>query len=365
MSETNAKKVREPLFHITKRASIPFWKSALIKAGGLLLGFLISGILVSALTGKSPFALYASLFKGNFGQEIRIWKLLRETALLLGIGLALLPAFKMKFWNLGADGQVLMGALVTAGLMYKIGPNANSVVVNLLMIAGSIAAGVIWAVIPAIFKAKFRTNETLFTLMMNYIAAGITGYMISIWATNGSGTMGTIRYAWLPKLGNDSLLTVIVAVVLTALMFVYLRFTKHGYEISVVGESENTAKYIGINVEKVILRTLVLSGAICGLMGLLMAGSINHTISKTLVDSRGFTAVLVVWLANFNPLYMVGTSFLIAFLQNGSSNVVTEFSLNDSSIASIITAVVIFCVIGCEFFIRYKLQLTRKKKEDK
>ena len=271
----------------------------------------------------------------------------------------------MKFWNLGADGQVLMGALVTAGLMYKIGPNANSAVVNLLMIAGSIAAGVIWAVIPAIFKAKFRTNETLFTLMMNYIAAGITGYMISIWATNGSGTMGTIRYAWLPKLGNDSLLTVIVAVVLTALMFVYLRFTKHGYEISVVGESENTAKYIGINVEKVILRTLVLSGAICGLMGLLMAGSINHTISKTLVDSRGFTAVLVVWLANFNPLYMVGTSFLIAFLQNGSSNVVTEFSLNDSSIASIITAVVIFCVIGCEFFIRYKLQLTGKKKEDK
>lgn len=360
-----AKTVKEQLFHIVKKNAMPLWQRILIKAGGLLLGFLISGLLVTALTGQSPLRLYKSLFEGNFGQEIRVWKMLQETALLLGIGLALLPAFKMKFWNLGADGQVLMSALVTAGLMYKLGPKMDSAIVNILMIVCSIATGIIWAVIPALFKAKWKTNETLFTLMMNYIATGITAYMISIWATNGSATMGTIKYAWLPEFVDRSFLTIVIVAVLTVLMFVYLKFSKHGYELSVVGESENTARYVGINVKKVVIRTLVLSGAICGIMGLLLAGSINHTISKTLVDSRGFTAVLVTWLADFNPFYMVFTAFLISFLKSGSSNVVTDFALNNSAIASIITGIVIFCVIGCEFFIRYSVKFANKKKEGK
>ena len=369
MSETNAKKVREPLFHITKRASIPFWKSALIKAGGLLLGFLISGILVSALTGKSPFALYASLFKGNFGQEIRIWKLLRETALLLGIGLALLPAFKMKFWNLGADGQVLMGALVTAGLMYKIGPNANSAVVNLLMIAGSIAAGVIWAVIPAIFKAKFRTNETLFTLMMNYIATQLVAFYTIVWEVpKGSGKIGIINQntnvGWLPQIfGSKYLLSIVVAVVITIFMYVYLNYSKQGYEISVVGESENTAKYVGIKVEKVIIRTMLLSGALCGLVGLLLVGGINHTVTTTIAGGQGFTAVLVSWMSKFNPLTMVFSSFLIIFMDRGASEISTNFGLNHSY-SDILTGIILFFIIGCEFFITYRLQFRKKAEKE-
>lgn len=363
MVNTQTNKVKEPLFHVVKRNSIPAWKSILIRICGLVLGFALSGLLVTILTGFSPFALYKSLFEGNFGQEIRVWKMLQETALLLGIALALLPAFKMKFWNLGADGQVLMGALVTAGIMFKLGPNMNSVVVNILMIVCSMAAGIIWAVIPALFKAKWKTNESLFTLMMNYIATGITAFMINKWATNGSATMGTIKYAWLPEFVDRSFLTIVVVAILTLSMFVYLKYSKHGYELTVVGESENTAKYVGISVKKVVIRTLVLSGAICGIIGLLLVGSINHTVSKTIVDGRGFTAVLVTWLGNFNPLYMVLTAFLISFLKSGSSNVVSDFSLNNSAISSIITGIVIFCVIGCEFFIRYKVKFSAKKKQ--
>lgn len=363
MVNTQANKVKEPLFHVVKRNTIPAWKSILIRICGLVLGFALSGLLVTILTGFSPFALYKSLFDGNFGQEIRVWKMLQETALLLGIALALLPTFKMKFWNLGADGQVLMGALVTAGLMFKLGPNMNSVVVNILMVVCSMAAGIIWAVIPALFKAKWKTNESLFTLMMNYIATGITAFMINKWATNGSATMGTIKYAWLPEFVDRSFLTIVVVAILTISMFVYLKYSKHGYELTVVGESENTAKYVGISVKKVVIRTLVLSGAICGIMGLLLVGSINHTVSKTIVDGRGFTAVLVTWLGNFNPLYMLLTAFLISFLKSGSSNVVSEFSLNNSAISSIITGIVIFCVIGCEFFIKYKVKFSAKKKQ--
>lgn len=357
------KAAREPLFHVVKRSNISMWKKLLIRLGGVLAGLIVSGIVVMALTDRSLFKLYQYLFEGNFGTERRIWNMLQETALLLGIGLALLPAFKMKFWNLGADGQVLIGALVTAGLMYKLGPNINSVVVNILMVVCSVVAGMIWALIPAIFKAKWKTNESLFTLMMNYIASGLTVFMINKWATSGSGTMGIIKTGWFPTVINEFLLTIIVVAVMTVCMFVYLKYNKHGYELTVVGESENTARYVGINVKRVVLRTMMASGALCGLMGCLMAGSINHTISSSLVDSRGFTAVLVTWLADFNPLYMILTALLIAFLKMGSSNVVTQFSLNNSSISSIITGIVIFCVIACESLIRYQVKLSSRVKK--
>ena len=361
---SSEKAVKEPLFHIVKRNAVPLKQRILIKSGAIVLSLIVCGLLGTILTGNNPFTMYASLIKGNFGQESKIWAMLQETALLLGISLALLPAFKMKFWNLGADGQVLVGALVAAGLMYKLGPEMDGGLLNLLMLVCSVGAGVVWAVIPAIFKAKWKTNETLFTLMMNYIAVGITGYMINQWATSGSGTMGVIKYGWLPELGNKSVLTIIVVALLTAGMVIYIKYSKHGYELTVVGESENTARYVGINVKKVVVRTMILSGAICGLIGLLLAGSINHTITKTLVDGRGFTAVLVTWLADFNPYYMIATAFLVAFLKSGSAQVITDFRLNNDAFSSIITGIVIFFIIGCQFFIQYRLMFNKKIKKE-
>jgi simple sugar transport system permease protein len=147
-------------------------------------------------------------------------------------------------------------------------------------------------------------------------------------------------------------------------MYVYLKYSKHGYEISVVGESENTARYIGINVKKVVIRTMLLSGAICGIAGLLLVGSTNHTISTTTADNRGFTAIMVSWLAKFNPIYMILTSFLIVFLQRGANEISTVFNLNQS-FSDILTGIILFFIIGSEFFINYQVKFHHSHKEVK
>ena len=159
--------------------------------------------------------------------------------------------------------------------------------------------------------------------------------------------------------GKEYLLNVIIVAVLTVAVYAYLRYTKHGYELSVVGESERTARYVGIKVEKVILRTMLLSGALCGLAGLLLVGGTNHTLTPTIVDGRGFTAVMVSWLAKFNPIWMIFTSFLLVFLGRGAGEITTNFGLN-SSFGDILTGIILFFIIGSEFFINYEIKLTKR-----
>ena len=227
----------------------------------------------------------------------------------------------------------------------------------------------IWGVIPAFFKAKWNTNETLSTLMMNYIATQLVAFYTIVWEVpKGSGKIGIINQnsnvGWLPQLfGSKYLLTILVAVIVTIFMYVYLNYSKHGYEISVVGESENTARYIGIKVEKVIIRTMLLSGAICGLVGLLLVGGINHTVTTTIAGGQGFTAVLVSWMAKFNPLTMIFSSILIIFMDRGASEISTSFGLNHSY-SDILTGIILFFIIGCEFFISYRLQFRKKDEKE-
>jgi simple sugar transport system permease protein len=159
------------------------------------------------------------------------------------------------------------------------------------------------------------------------------------------------------------LLNIIVVAVLTILVYIYLKHSKQGYEISVVGESENTAKYIGINVKKVIIRTLIISGALCGIAGLLLVGGTDHTISTTTAGGRGFTAIMVSWLAKFNPIVMVLTSFLIVFLERGAEQVSSQFRIS-SSISDIVTGIILFFIIGCEFFLQYKIVFSKHRKEN-
>lgn len=352
--------VREPLFHIVKRGSLPLWKAIVIRATAIISGILFSSVLCAIIFGANPFSIIGSLFKGVFGTSRRFWLLFRDTALLLGVGLALIPAFKMKFWNLGGNGQILMGALVSVAIMRSIGQN-STVLANILMVICAVLIGMVWAVIPAIFKAFFKTNESLFTLMMNYIAVGLVSYFINKWSTNGSGVLGQISTGHLPEIANAHLLTIVVVAILTAIMYVYMKHSKQGYEIAVVGESENTAKYIGVNVKKVIIRTLAISGAICGIVGLLLAGSIDHSISEQTANNMGFTAIMVAWLAKFNPLIMILSSLLIAFLTRGMSQVQTDFGITNDAVSDIVVGIIYFVVIGCEFFIRYQLKFKKEK----
>ena len=359
---------KQSLFHISKRDALPWYQAMLIRGGAIVLALIVCALVTMLLTGENPISIYGTIFYGAFGTARKSWVTFQNLAVLLGISLAVTPAFKMRFWNIGAEGQVLIGCLATAACMICLGDKLPSGVLILVMLAAALAAGALWGFLPSFFKAKWNTNETLFTLMMNYIATQLAAFFIIIWEVpKGAGKIGIINQnseaGWLPVIGGKQyLLTILVVAVMTILMYIYLNYSKHGYEIAVVGESQRTASYAGIKVERVIIRTMVLSGAICGLMGLLLTAGTDHTLTTTIVGGRGFTAVMVSWLAKFNPIVMVFTSLLLVVLSRGASEISSVFSLNHS-FADILTGIILFFIIGSEFFLTYKVSLRKGKKE--
>ena len=359
---------KQSLFHISKRDALPWYQAMLIRGGAIVLALIVCALVTMLLTGENPISIYGTIFYGAFGTARKSWVTFQNLAVLLGISLAVTPAFKMRFWNIGAEGQVLIGCLATAACMIVLGDKLSNGVLILVMLVAAIAAGSLWGFLPSFFKAKWNTNETLFTLMMNYIATQLAAFFIIVWEVpKGAGKIGIINQnseaGWLPVIGGRQyLLTILVVAVMTILMYIYLNYSKHGYEIAVVGESQRTASYAGIKVERVIIRTMVLSGAVCGLMGLLLTAGTDHTLTTTIVGGRGFTAVMVSWLAKFNPIVMVFTSLLLVVLSRGASEISSVFSLNHS-FADILTGIILFFIIGSEFFLTYKVSLRKGKKE--
>ena len=356
------------MIHITKRKEMPLWQSTAIRLGAIAIALVVCGIITTITTGLNPIDVYATMIKGAFGTPRKVWTLLQELAILLCVSVALTPAFRMKFWNLGGEGQILIGCFASAACMILLGDKIPNALLIPIMFVASVAAGAVWALIPAFFKARWNTNETLFTLMMNYVATQIVAYFVIVWEVpKGSGNIGIINQSteagWFPVIGGQKyLLNVILVAILTVVMYIYLTYSKHGYELSVVGESTNTARYVGIKVEKVILRTLILSGAICGFAGLLLVAGTNHTLTTTLAGGRGFTAVMVAWLAKFNPLVMVASSFLLVFMGSGAGEISTSYGLNHS-FGDILTGIILFFIIASEFFITYKINFAKREGE--
>ena len=359
---------KQSLFQISKRDTLPLSKALLIRGGILLLALVFCGLITTILTGKNPLSVYGTILSGAFGTSRRIWVTMRNVAVLLGISLAVTPAFKMRFWNIGAEGQTLVGCLATTSCMILLEGKVPTFVMILISLITSLLAGALWGFLPAFFKAKWNTNETLFTLMMNYIAMQLASYFIIIWEVpKGAGKIGIVNQAsrdgWLPELGNEYLLPILIVALMTGLMYIYLSYSKHGYEIAVVGESQRTASYAGIKVDRVIIRTMVLSGSLCALMGFLMTSGIDHTLTTTIVDSRGFTAVMVSWMSKFNPFIMIAASLLLVTMDRGASEVASALSLNHS-FADILTGIILFFIIATEFFITYKVTLRKNSKKE-
>ena len=352
----------EPLFHVTKRDVFPWKKSVMIRVIAFAAALLFCALVSLLVIGANPVDFFSAIFKGSFGTPRRIWKLLKDIAILLCISLAVTPAFRMRFWNIGAEGQVLVSALACSACMYYLGGKIPEVLLILLMFVCSIAAGALWGFIPAIFKALWNTNETLFTLMMNYVATYLVAFALIKWTPDGSSSLGILPHGHLPKIFNEYLLIIIVVLVLMVGMYIYLNTSKHGYEVSVVGESEKTARYIGINVKKVVIRTMVLSGAIFGLAGFLIVGGLDHSVTTETVGGRGFTAIMVSWLAKFNPFLMLLTSFLLVFLDQGAAQISQDFDIS-SAFPDIVVGIILFFIIGSEFFIRYKLNFRKSHKK--
>lgn len=360
MENTKVNQNKEPLIHISRRDNISTRKLIAIKAIAIITALIISCIIVAIVYGTNPFIFIGSLFEGIFGTTDRLWVFLKDMSILLGIGLALLPAFKMKYWNTGADGQVLVSALSAYVCLFYLGGKVNDILLVFICLFAAIISGIIWATIPAIFKAIWNTNETLFTLMMNYVATQLVAVFVNSIAKNGSGIAPVIDNGSLGMI-YQYLTPVLIVILLLITVSIYIKHTKHGFELSLVGESVNSAKYVGINVKLVIIRTLIVSGIICGIIGFLLTNGLNHVINANVTGGRGFTAIIVVWLADFKPYFMVLSAFLITFINNGTSLFLTNEGITDTSIVLIISSIIIFFIIGCTFFSKYKFIFRRNE----
>ena len=359
-----------PLIRLAKRDMMEPWKVWCIRLASIVLALLLGGLvmMIALPDGATPIDGYATIVTGALGKKTAIRQTVKLAVPLLGCALAIAPCFKMRFWNIGAEGQITAGAIAASYFaLYWVGKVPSAVLLLIMGLAGAVAGG-IWALIPAFFKAKWNTNETLFTLMMNYIAMQLTSYFIIVWEVpKGAGKIGIInqdtRTGWLPEVGNSYLLPILIVGLMTVLMYVYLQYSKHGYEIAVVGESQRTASYAGIKVDRVIIRTMVLSGALCAMMGFIMTAGIDHTLTTTIVNSRGFTAVMVSWMSKFNPFIMIASSLLLVTMDRGASEVASTLSLNHS-FADILTGIILFFIIATEFFITYKVTLRKSSRKE-
>lgn len=358
------RKKKEPLIRIEKRSERTHNQIMRLRLLSVILAIVAGGLFILFI-GYNPFSVYGTIVSGAFRSTMAFQATIKLMVPLLIPALGITLAFKMRFWNIGAEGQILVGGACAAAVMIYAGDSMSPVLLLIIMFVCSALGGMIWGMIPGVFKAYWNTNETLFTLMLNYVAMQIVTFCIVFWENpKGSNTVGiinqTTQAGWLPELfGQKYGWNVLIVLVFTVVMFIYLKYSKQGYEIAVVGESENTARYAGIRVKRVIIRTMAISGAICGVAGFIIVSGASHTISTATADGRGFTAIIVAWLSKFNTFIMLAVSFGIVFMQQGAVQIATQYGLNENA-SDVILGIILFFLIGAEFFINYKVERAKK-----
>lgn len=352
--------MNEPMIRVVKKAELAGKEKIFLRLEAILLALAAGGIFILML-GYNPITIYSTILQGAFRSKMAVQGTVKVMIPLLIASLGVTLAFKMRFWNIGAEGQIIMGGIFASYFaLFHAGWN-HWVLVAAMFLAGAVGGG-LWGLIPAWFKTKYNTNETLFTLMLNYIALNIIVFLREgPWRDKSS--QGFAKIARFDK--NAALDKVfgiqfgwIVMLVLVAVVLVYLNYSKHGYEISVVGESQETARYAGMNVRKIILRTMFLSGAVCGIGGMVQATGSDITLTTAVAGGVGFTAIIVAWLAQLNPVMIMVVSFLFSVLEKGSSVVQSNFGLS-TDCADVLQGIILFFILGCELFVRYKLVIKK------
>lgn len=366
MSEKRGgRKLVSPVY-VTKRVGLPKWAYWAIRIGGILLAFLVAGIVCTCLKPGTFGIFFRELFRGcfDFTDISTVIDLLVTFTILALIAIILTPAFKMRFWNIGAEGQILIGALAAAGIARFSPHDWPNVLILFLCAFGAMAASCAWAVIPAIFKAFFNTNETLFTLMMNYVAAIASAMAISIWIKNGSQAFGVLSQGTFPTiLGSTGTLVIIFGLVIFVGMYFYINRGRMGYEVTVIGESVDTARYVGINVRNVTIRVMAVSGVLFGVVGFFIVCGVHQSFNATIVAGKGFTGVLIAWLGHFDPIEIGVFALLSAIMERGTATASTAVNLSSSQFTAICTGVFFFIIIACEFFTRYEIHLRHEDKK--
>lgn len=345
----------EPFIRTIKRAELSGKQAFGLRMLSVLLALCAGGVFILCI-GFNPLEIYATIFSGAFRSEMAIQATIKLVIPLVISALGITLAFKMRFWNIGAEGQIIMGGVFASFFALFFDDLPHVLLIVIMLLAGMIGGG-LWGLIPAVFKAKYNTNETLFTLMLNYIALNVVVFLRDgPWKDpESSGFPKIARFEKNAQL--DKVLGVhfgwIIALILMIVVAIYLFRSKHGYEISVVGQSHATAAYAGIPVGKVMLRTMFLSGAVCGICGMVQTTGSDMTLTTAVAGGVGFTAIIVAWLAQLNPFGILVVSFLFGILEKGSSVMQSSFGLSTYA-SDILQGVILFFVLGCEFFVRYK-----------
>jgi simple sugar transport system permease protein len=357
---------KEPVIRLAKRDDMSATAAWAIRIGSILMALILFAILIVAV-GYDPISVYIAMVGGALGSALNIQQTLKIMIPLLGAALAIAPAFKMKFWNIGVEGQITVGGIFATYFALTFQDSWPSYLLLPVMFVAAAIGGGLWGMLPAAFRAKWGTNETLFTLMLNYIAIGITKYLQGgPWEKIPKGTQMIARFSDSARMPTVWGVTVggFIVLALVVFMFCYLRYTKHGYQIAVVGESEATARYAGIRVGTVLVRTMFVSGAVAGIVGFIIVSGINYTLSDSVAGGVGFTGITVAWLAQLNPIGMMFISFLLAVLDKGAStiNTLTHNALPES-MSDMLTGLILFCMLASEFFIRYRMILRKNQKE--
>jgi len=333
----------------------------LLRAGAIF-GALAAAAVLLAFLGYNPFAVYLNIIRGSLLSAFRFRETVNKAIPLVVLSLGVSVAFRMKFWNVGAEGQFYLGAFGAALTAFTF-PYLPAVILLPAMALTGVLFGGLWALIPALCKSYFGASETLVTLMLNYIALKWISFLQygpwkdpaafgfpKIASFSGSAVLPNflgIHLGWL------------IALVLTALIYVMTKKTKLGYEIDVLGESEATARYGGMSVTRIMFVAVFISGGLAGMAGMMQASAIERSLSDQLSGGLGFTAVITTWLARLSPPLIVLVSFLFSMLiQSGNF---LQISMNIPAAAvSVLQGIIIFFVLGGEFFIRYRFVLTAR-----
>lgn len=355
--------MNEPLIRVVKKAELGRTETVILRLEAIALAIVAGGLFILCI-GQNPFVIYKTIIEGAFRSAMALQATVKIMIPLLISSLGVTLAFKMKFWNIGAEGQILVGAVAAGWFGLYTATIFPKIPLVALMMLSSMVFGGLYGLLPAVCKSKWGTNETLFTLMLNYIALAFIKYLMNgPWKAPGSsfpripmlvsgarlGKVFGVHWGW------------ILALVLVVVIYVYTTRTKQGYEIAVVGESANTARYAGINVSRVMRRTMFLSGALCGLVGMLQFAGADYTITEGTAGGVGFTAITVAWLAKMNPFGMLVVSVFIAMLERGANTIQTNFKI-PASASDLLIGIILFFMLGCEFFLTYKL-IPRGKEE--
>lgn len=345
-----------------KRANISGTKNAAIRISAIISALIVSSLFIYISTGNNPLEVYLRMLEGSFGSGYRFNEVIVKSIPLIITSLGIAAAFKMKFWNIGGEGQICMGAFASSIIAYSF-PNLSPVMLLPLMAAAGAAGGGLFALIPAFFKARWKTNETIVTLMLNYVALKFITYL-------QFGPWRDPKAIGFPKIANFSDNAVlpkilgihagwVIALILVIVMYVFMKHSKLGYEIAVIGESENTARYAGMNIKKTIITVMIISGGLCGLTGMIQASAVSSNLSIDVSGGMGYTAIITTWLSGLSAPLIALVSFLFAALLQGGAYIQTALNI-PSSIAQMLQGIMLFFILGSEFFIQFRV-ISKKK----